>query len=99
LLSKVDQVANATKTLAATTTTATEEEEEEVVVVMEVGGEEEDKEARSKAELVADGVDLTMRCLETDPTFRPTAAEIREHRFLRPGGWTGRQGWLRRSSQ
>ncbi|KAN0065679.1 serine/threonine protein kinase [Thecaphora frezii] len=44
---------------------------------------------------IDDVVDLIARCLEVDPAYRPTAAQICEHRFLAGnGGWTGPQGWL-----
>ena len=45
-------------------------------------------------ELLDDAIDLVMRCLEIEPTNRPTADLVCDHRFvLGDGGWKGYRGW------
>lgn len=51
-------------------------------------------ETRSETELLDDAIDLVMRCLEIEPSNRPTADLVCDHRFtLGPGGWKGYRGW------
>ncbi|ORY90318.1 kinase-like domain-containing protein [Leucosporidium creatinivorum] len=51
-------------------------------------------ETRSETELLDDAIDLVMRCLEIEPSNRPTADLVCDHRFtLGAGGWKGFRGW------
>jgi serine/threonine protein kinase len=51
-------------------------------------------ETRSETELLDDAIDLVMRCLEIEPSNRPTADLVCDHRFtLGVGGWKGYRGW------
>lgn len=51
-------------------------------------------ETRSEAELLDDAIDLVMRCLEIEPSDRPSASLVCDHRFtLGAGGWKGYRGW------
>lgn len=41
-----------------------------------------------------DAADLVRRCMEMEPSDRPSAELLCQHRYLRgQGGWTGKKGW------
>lgn len=50
--------------------------------------------APTDTELLDGAIDLVMRCLEIEPTNRPTADLVCDHQFvLGEGGWKGFRGW------
>ena len=60
------------------------------------GGEHEDEGGETDGGgRLADAADLVERCLEMDPTDRPSAEVVCQHRYLRgEGGWVGKRGWI-----